>query len=58
MCSKPQNRHKSAPRPNFDIIPPPFDVKNMPNLTAPSELFENLQIKFESYKQIEKWGSP
>ena len=27
MCSKLQIHHKSASRPNFDIIPPPFDMK-------------------------------
>ena len=25
MCSKPQIHQKSSPRPNFDLIPPPFE---------------------------------
>ena len=36
-------QRKSTPRPNSEIIPPPFDIKNMPNLTALSELPENQQ---------------
>ena len=48
MFSKPQSRQKSTPRPNFDIIPPPFDIKNMPNLTAPLQLPEKPQIQLKN----------
>ena len=44
------------PRPNFDIIPPPFVIKNTPNFTAPSELPEIPKIKYKSYKNILKNG--
>ena len=50
MCSKPQIHHKSTPRPHFDIVPPPFDIKSMPNVTPPSESAENFQIQFENKK--------
>ena len=50
MCSKPQIHRKPTSRPNFAIIPPTFDVKNMPNLTPPSELVENLHLQFQNYK--------
>ena len=51
MFSNPQNHLKSTPRPNFDIIPTPFDIKNMPKLTPPSELPESPQIRFEFAKK-------
>ena len=51
MFSKPQSHHKSTPTPNFTIIPNSFDVKNMPNLAAPSEFPGNLQIQFTNYKK-------
>ena len=52
MCSKPKNLHKSTSSPNSGIIPNSFDIKNMPNLTAPPESFQNLQIKFKDHKNI------
>ena len=39
---QPQDQRQQG-RPNFVIIPNSFDIKNMPNLTAPSESPENLQ---------------
>ena len=42
MFSNPPNHPKWTPRPNFAMIPPLFDITNMPNLTPPSELPENL----------------
>ena len=51
MFQNPQIHHKSTPRPNFAIIPNSFDIKNMPNLTAPSESAENLQFKFAYYNK-------
>ena len=54
MFSKPQNHHKSTPRQNFDIIPPPpFDIKNMRNLTPPAELPETFKFNFKITKT--KW---
>ena len=53
MFSKAQIHHKSPPRPNSTIIPNSFDIKNMPNPTAPSEPPVNPQIKFENHKKIE-----
>ena len=37
MFSTPQIHHKAKSRRNFAIIPPPFDFKNMPNVTPLSE---------------------
>ena len=54
MFSKPQNHHKSPPRPNSTIIPNSFDIKNMPNPTAPPKSPENLQIQFKNYKNQSK----
>ena len=55
MYSEPLSHRKPILRPNFDIIPPPFDIKkNMPNLTAPSEFPEIPYIKSKSYKQNQK----
>ena len=61
MFSKPQNHHTSTPRPNFDIIPSPLNIKNMPNLTQPFEFPENPQIQLKNYKnKLRIWeiGSP
>ena len=52
MFSKFQIHHKSPPRLNSAIIQNSSDIKNMPNLTAPSEFPENPQIKFEIKKSI------
>ena len=51
MFSKAQIHLKSPPRPNFAIIPPPFNIKNMPDPTPPSELPENPKIKFKNYRK-------
>ena len=49
MFSKPQNHHNSTSKPNFAIIPYSFDIKNMPNPTAPPDFPQtprvNLKIK-------------
>ena len=57
MFSKPQIHHKSPPRPNSTMIPNSFDIKNMPNLTAPPESPENPKIKFKNQKLYEKIGN-
>ena len=57
MCSKPQIQHKSTSRPNFAIIPNSFNIKNMPNLTAPSELLENPKLKLKNWKNKSKFGN-
>ena len=54
MFSKPQNHHKSTPRPNFAIISNSFDIKDMPNLTASSESPENPQIEFTNHQKYLK----
>ena len=41
------NHHKLTSRPNFGIIPLPFDIKSMTNLTPPLELLENLDNNFK-----------
>ena len=51
-----QNYYKLTSRASFHIVPTPFDVKNMPNLTPPSELFANSQFKFKNHKQNIKFG--
>ena len=56
MFSKPQNHHKSTPKPNSAIIPNSFNIKNMRNLTAPPESPEHPQIIFNNHKkQIKIW---
>ena len=54
IFSKPQIHHKSLPRPNFAVIPSSFDIKNMPDLTPPSELPENIEIQFKITIQEKK----
>ena len=48
MFSKPQNHHKSPPRPNFAIIPNSFDIKNHTQPHGTLRIPENLQIKFKN----------
>ena len=55
MFSKTHIHLNSTCRLNFEIIPNPFGIK-MPNLTAPSELPQNPQVQFESYKKNGKFG--
>ena len=38
-------------RNNSTIVPNSFGIKNMPNLTTPSELPEDLKKQFKNYKQ-------
>ena len=42
MFSKSQIHHKSTLRPNFAIVPNSFNIKNMPNLTAPQNCLKTL----------------
>ena len=56
MFLKSQHHHKSPPRPNFAIILNSTDIKDMPSLTAPSKLSENLQIQFKNHKKYSKFG--
>ena len=55
MFPKPQNHHKSTPRPNFAIIPNSFDIKNMPNPTPPSKPPQAPQIESKNHKTYFKF---
>ena len=41
MFSTAQNHHEATSRTNLGMFPIPIHIKNVPNLTPPSELVEN-----------------
>ena len=60
MFSKPQIHHKPTRRPNFEIIPPPFDMKKTcPTSHHPQNCLKTIKLNFKNTtKKRSKFGKP
>ena len=55
MFSKPQNHHKSTPKPNFTIIPKSFDIKKHAQPHSTLRIASKpLRTQFQNYQTNQK----